>query len=145
MLSVWGWGSDELPLEERYWACWSSPSGMSCLCCQLQLFFPYRYFILLRQTDWAQAKECFPRRLPRKQSEHVKLSAPFSGRFGLSEQVWALLAAERSEVALLGRVLVCPSASLLGREGVPTLCVPATRLPRTASSLGLSPVLFSLI
>lgn len=40
-------------------------------------FFPTDIFILLRQTAWAQAEEYFPRRLQRKQSEHIKLSAPF--------------------------------------------------------------------
>lgn len=79
---------------------WYVMSLQPATVCCFFFFFSYRYFILLRQTAWAQAEKYFPRRLQRKQSKHVKLSAPFSGRFGLSEQVWAVLAVERSEITL---------------------------------------------
>lgn len=39
ILSIWRWDSDELSLKELYGACSDSPSGMWCLCSQLQFFF----------------------------------------------------------------------------------------------------------
>lgn len=77
-------------------------------------FSPYRYFILLRQTAWAQAEEYFRRRLQRKQSEHINLSAhmPYGGlELTNLDSAACLVRALRRH--LQAEILECPSEELL--------------------------------
>lgn len=102
-----------VPSEEQHWAC----SALLLVCdvsAASYSFFSYRYFILLRQTACAQAEEYFPKRLQRKQSEHIKLSVPFPERLVCVSRSGPCWQTEgRSEVTRM----MCPSGNTPGEDG----------------------------
>lgn len=140
MLGVQRLNHDEPPLEEQFGL--AAPLLLVCdVSVASYVFFSYRYFILLRQTAWAQAEEYFPRRLQReREGEHIGLSALF-------QTVWF----EWAELGTAGKrqvekgISVCPSGKLWREPGIPTPCGHNCTSAPFAGFFGLSLALFPLM
>lgn len=123
ILSIWRWDKDEPPLEEQSQACSASPSGMWCLCSQLQFFFPLQIFYPFKANSLSTGWGVLSKEASKKAEwAHQALSPLFQtvwsewtdlGTTG-SWEVWNNTCKER--------ISVCPSGRLLGEMRIPTPC-----------------------
>lgn len=102
MLSTWRCNSDERP--------WKSRTGLGVpllLVCDVSaasyVFFSYRYFYPFKANSLSSGWGVLSKEASEKAEWAHQALSPLSRRFGLSEQVWALLADKRYEMTHTGR------------------------------------------